>query len=99
MSPLAHACTPDSDDDPIGSTLVRPQFGPWQVEWDGYQGAEFHLSHGDWIGILRANGFRVDGLHELRAPADAKTHEYYYVIPVEWAQRWPGEDLWECTKT
>ena len=98
-SSLAHLCTPDTDDVPISSTLQRPQFAPWQVEWAGYAGAEFHLPHGDWIRLLRANGFVVEGLHELQAPADAKTHEYYYVIPAEWARRWPGEDLWECTKT
>jgi SAM-dependent methyltransferase len=97
-SALAHLCTPDTDDAPIASTLQRPQFGPWEVAWEGYAGAEFHLSHGDWIRLLRANGFRLDALHELQAPADAQTHEYYYVTPAEWARRWPGEDLWECTK-
>jgi SAM-dependent methyltransferase len=99
MSTLAHLCTPDEDEQPITNTLVRAQFAPWEVRWDGYQGAEFHLSHGDWIRLLRAYGFRVDALHELRAPAGAKTHEYYFVTPAEWARRWPGEDLWECTKT
>lgn len=99
MSTLAHLCTPDEDDAPIGNRLVRPQFAPWQVQWEGYGGAEFHLAHGDWIRLLRANGFRIDGLHELRAPDDAESHPYYYVIPANWARRWPGEDLWECTKT
>jgi SAM-dependent methyltransferase len=99
MSPLAHLCTPDSDDEPIANELVRPQFAAWEVEWEGYQGAEFHLSHGSWIRVLRDAGFRVDALHELRAPDDAQTHEYYYVIPADWARRWPGEDLWECTKS
>jgi ubiquinone/menaquinone biosynthesis C-methylase UbiE len=98
MSPLAHLCTPDDDGQPIANLLVRPQFAPWEVRWDGYAGAEFHLSHGDWIRLLRANGFRVDGLHELQAPEGARTHPYYFVIPAEWARRWPGEDLWECTK-
>ncbi|HEY3544102.1 MAG TPA: class I SAM-dependent methyltransferase [Gaiellaceae bacterium] len=113
MSTLAHLCTPDADDESIGNELVRAQFAPWAAEggstagvsshwetrWEGYEGAEFHLSHGDWIRVLRANGFTIDALHELQAPPDAKTHEYYYVIPAEWGRRWPGEDLWECTKT
>lgn len=98
MSPLAHLCTPDSDDETIRPELVRPQFAPWQVEWEGYAGAEFHLSHGSWIRLLREAGFRIDALHELRAPKNARTHEYYYVIPAHWARKWPGEDLWECTK-
>jgi ubiquinone/menaquinone biosynthesis C-methylase UbiE len=99
MSTIAHLCTPDEDEVPIRNELVRPQFGPWEVRWEGYSGAEFHLSHADWIHVLRENGFRIDALNELQAPADAKTHDYYYVIPAEWARRWPGEDLWECTKT
>lgn len=98
MSTLAHLCTPDEDDEPITNELRRAQFAPWETRWEGYSGAEFHLSHGDWIRVLRTNGFRVDALHELQAPEDATTHEYYYVIPAEWARQWPGEDLWECTK-
>jgi ubiquinone/menaquinone biosynthesis C-methylase UbiE len=99
MSTLAHLCTPDEDDELIRNELGRAQFAPWETRWDGYAGAEFHLSHGDWIRVLRANGFRVDALHELQAPEDAETHPYYYVIPAEWGRRWPGEDLWEATKT
>jgi SAM-dependent methyltransferase len=98
-STLAFLCTPDSDDTPIENQLVRPQFAPHEVVWEGYSGAEFHLSHGDWISVLRRNGFRIDALDELQAPPDAKTHEYYLVISAEWARRWPGEDLWVCTKT
>jgi ubiquinone/menaquinone biosynthesis C-methylase UbiE len=98
-SVLAHLCTPDLDDAPVTNELQRPQFAPWEVEWEGYAGVEYHLSHGDWIRILRAGGFRIDALHELQAPEGARTHEYYFVTPAEWARRWPGEDLWECTKT
>jgi hypothetical protein len=99
MSPLAHLCTPDEDGTPITNRLVRSQFEPWEVRWAGYAGAEFHLPHGDWIRLLRTNGFRVDALEELRAPDDARTHDYYFTIPAEWARRWPGEDLWICTST
>jgi ubiquinone/menaquinone biosynthesis C-methylase UbiE len=98
MSTLAHLCTPDEDDVPITNELQRAQFAPWETRWEGYAGAEFHLSHGDWIRVLRDNAFRLDALHELQAPEDARTHEYYYVIPADWARQWPGEDLWECTK-
>ena len=98
MSTLAHLCTPDADDAAIQNRLVRPQFGPWEVQWEGYAGVEFHLSHGDWIRLLRENGFAIDALHELRAPDDAKSHDYYFVITADWARRWPGEDLWDCTK-
>jgi ubiquinone/menaquinone biosynthesis C-methylase UbiE len=99
ISELAHLCTPDADDEAITNELRRSLFDPWETNWEGYSGVEFHLSHGAWIRVLREHGFRIDGLHELQAPDDAKTHDYYYVIPAEWGRRWPGEDLWECTKT
>ncbi len=35
--------------------------------------------------MLRANGFVVDALRELRAGAGAETHDYYNVITAEWA--------------
>jgi ubiquinone/menaquinone biosynthesis C-methylase UbiE len=95
-SSLAHLCTPEQDEVPISNTLVRPLFAPWEMEWPGYEGVEFHLSHGDWIRVLTENGFVLDALHELQPGPDATTHEYYYVIPAEWARRWPGEDLWEA---
>jgi hypothetical protein len=55
---------------------------------------EFHPSHGEWIRILGANGFVVEALHELYAPAGAETHEYYDIATAQWARQWPVEDLW-----
>jgi ubiquinone/menaquinone biosynthesis C-methylase UbiE len=95
-SPLAHICMPDEDNKPITHHLQRPQFAPWEVEWEGYEGVEYHLSHGDWIRVLRENGFTLDALHELRPPEDARRHVYYNVVGPTWARRWPGEDLWEA---
>jgi ubiquinone/menaquinone biosynthesis C-methylase UbiE len=95
-SMLAHLCTPDEDELPITNRLVRPQFDQYRTKWPEYPGIEYHISHGTWIRILRENGFALDALHELRPPEHATSHEYYYVIPVEWARRWPGEELWEA---
>jgi SAM-dependent methyltransferase len=95
-SMLAHLCTPDLDDDPISNVLMRPLFGQYRTKWPEYPGVEFHISHGEWIRILRENGFVLDGLHELRPGDDAQTHHYYFTTPVEWARRWPGEELWEA---
>ena len=57
---------------------MRPQFGMHRFDWradDG--GIEFHLGHGDWVRLLRANGFEILDLIEIQAPADAETHEFY----------------------
>jgi ubiquinone/menaquinone biosynthesis C-methylase UbiE len=95
-SMLAHLCTPDLDNDPITNLLVRPQFDQYRTKWPEYPGVEYHISHGEWIRILRENGFVLDALYELRPGDDAQTHHYYFTTPVEWARRWPGEELWEA---
>ena len=63
------------------------------MQWPG-GGVEFHPGHGDWVRVLRANGFVVEALHELLAPAGAPAPGYYEIVTREWAQRWPAEDLW-----
>lgn len=87
-----------SDDEvPAKDCLVHPQFGMKRFEWpEG--GVEFHLGHGEWIDVLRANGFEIERLVELQAPADAKTHGYYAYVTAEWARKWPCEEIWVARK-
>ena len=59
---------------------------------------EFQLTHGDWIGVLRRSGLEIEALIELEAPPGARTHPYYSDIPVEWARRWPAEEIWKARK-
>jgi hypothetical protein len=74
--------------------LVRPQFGLRRVEWDDEYGhsIEFHLPHGEMLRVLRANGFEVEALHELQAPADATSR--FEFVTLEWARQWPCEEIW-----
>jgi len=93
-SVLLTLCVPESQGY-AGEQLQRPQPDVRQVLWpEG--GAEFHPGHGDWIRILRANGFTIDALHELYAPSGTETHEYYEIVTAEWASQWPLEDLWSA---
>jgi SAM-dependent methyltransferase len=94
-STLVILCSPDEV--PASETLQRPQFGMHRFEWpEG--GVEFHLGHGEWIDLLRANGFDIERLVELQAPADAETHGYYAYVTAEWAQKWPCEEIWVARK-
>lgn len=54
------------------------------------------LSPGTWIRLLRAHGFDVEALVELRPPADAPTT--YDFAPVDWAHRWPAECIWTARR-
>ena len=87
-----------SDDDvPAKEYLQRPQFGLHRIEWPD-EGVEFHLGHGDWIDLLRANGFEIERLVEIQAPPDAETHPYYSYVTAEWAKQWPCEEIWAVRK-
>jgi SAM-dependent methyltransferase len=85
------------DEVPAKERLIHPQFGMKRFEWpDG--GVEFHLPHGEWIDVLRANGFEIERLIELQAPADAVTHEHYGYVTADWARKWPCEEIWAVRK-
>ena len=59
---------------PPGRELLRPYFGMHRFEWDGTGGIEFHLGYGDWIRLLRENGFAVENLIEIQAPPEGEPH-------------------------
>jgi SAM-dependent methyltransferase len=93
-STLVILCSPD-EEAPATETLQRPQFGMYRFEWpEG--GVEYHLGHGDWIRLLRANGFEILDLIELQAPADAETHQRYDYVSADWARKWPAEEIWRA---
>jgi SAM-dependent methyltransferase len=97
-STLVILCMPD-----VGvaeERLLRPQFGMYRFEWPVEEGGgvEFHLAHGAWIDLLRANGLEVERLVELQAPADAEDPGYYSFVTADWARRWPCEELWVARK-
>ena len=87
---------PDAEDEPAGTTLLRPYFGMHRFEWSDDASVEFHLGYGDWIRLLRANDFEVENLVELRPPEDATTR--YPFVTLEWARNWPSEEVWVARK-
>jgi SAM-dependent methyltransferase len=94
---LMTLCMPPEDGVPATERLLRPAFGMYRVEWPGNPGVEFHLSHGDWIRLLRRSGFEVEDLIEVR-PAVGAISRYPFVT-VEWARKWPCEEVWKARKT
>ncbi len=97
-STLLMLCTPDGEEQPAKPSLQRDFFGMHRFEWpeDDPPATEFHLGHGDWIRLLRANGFDIVDLVEIQAPADATTN--YDFVNAEWATRWPSEEVWKARK-
>ena len=83
---------------PPGRELLRPYFGMYRFEWDGTGGIEFHLGYGEWIRLLRENGFAVENLIEIQAPPEGEPHRFPGLPDREWARRWPSEEIWVARK-
>jgi SAM-dependent methyltransferase len=97
-STVATLCMPDVGQ--IQDSLQRPQFGMYRFLWPESDGAvEFHLPAGELIDLMGANGFSIERLVELQAPADAETHRYYDDVTAQWARKWPAEEIWAARKT
>ena len=96
-STLSILCSPDVG--PVTEGLQRSQFDLGRIEWPGEdEGVNYHLAHGEWVRVLREHGFEILALHELRAPEQSASHEYYDFVSAEWARRWPAEEIWVARK-
>lgn len=95
-SHLLDLCIPDDDAGAAGDRLLRSAFALGRMEWEGQPGVEFHLTHGEWIRRLRASGFEVQDLIEVRPPESAVTR--YPYVAAEWARRWPCEEAWRARR-
>ncbi len=95
---LAYLAMPDLETDgPADERLKRPMFGMGRMVWpDEPDSVEFHITHGDWIRLLNANGFEVEDLVELQAPEGATTTAPW--MSPEWARKWPCEEAWKVRK-
>ena len=88
-------CVPDEENEnvPISEQLQRPYLGLFKTQWKSPpHEIEFHLPHGDWIKLLRDNGFVIERLLELGASPESKSR--YGWANVEWASKWPTEEVW-----
>ena len=89
-------CAPEDGDHPAADRLLRPYFGMHRFEWPDDDSVEFHLPHGEMIALLRRSGFDVEELIEIRPPDGSTTP--YPLVTLEWAQRWPCEEVWKARK-
>jgi len=95
-APLLMLCMPDVQDAPATDRLVRPYFGMHRIEWSDDDSVEFHLPHGERIALLRASGFEIEELVEVRPPEGSPTS--FANASLQWARRWPSEDVWKVRK-
>jgi SAM-dependent methyltransferase len=93
---ISYLCVPPVG--PVTEQLQRPLFGMGVTRWPGELGVEYHRPHGEWIRLLRADGFEVENLIELEPHESAESPGYYDYVTVEWARRWPAEEIWVARK-
>ena len=93
-SPLRDICWSEARD-AVSSKLERDYFGMSRIE--DVDEVCFQLPYGEWIALFRRSGLAVEALHELRPPDGAQT-SYPDFVPLEWARRWPAENIWELHK-
>jgi SAM-dependent methyltransferase len=89
-------CMPEEDEVAATNRLLRPAFDLSRIEWPGAHGVEFHLSHGEWIRLLRRAGFEIEELVEVRPELTATTG--YPFVTLEWARQWPCEEVWKVRR-
>ena len=93
---LMMLCMPEKICQAASDRLLRPGFDLHRMQWPDDDSVEFHLAHGDWIRLLRRCGFEIEDLVEIRPPQDAKSR--YPFVTLEWARRWPCEEVWKVRK-
>jgi SAM-dependent methyltransferase len=92
---LAMLCATEES---TSETLQRPQRGLRRIDWSDDETTEFHMGHGEWVRLLRANGFELLDLIELFADENTPEHSYY-PFSRDWAERWPWEEIWRARKS
>jgi SAM-dependent methyltransferase len=93
-TPLHFVCWDDAAD-AVGDRLQSNYFE--RTSADDGETVVFTLPYGEWIRLFRRNGFAVEDLIELRAPAGA-TSSYTDFVTHDWARKWPAEQIWRLRR-
>lgn len=79
----------------LQDTLQRPYFGMRTRSVRG-EAFDFQIPFGEWLRLFDANGLAVESLLEVKPPPDATTT--FGDRPLEWARRWPVENIWRVRR-
>lgn len=92
---LSMACTPAFG--PVQTSLQRDWHSVRRIEWDDDKSVEFHLPPSELIRLLRLSGFEIEALIDVWPPPNAAPTNYEYMT-LDWAERWPSEEIWRARK-
>jgi len=74
------------------SRKLRADYFGMRVFDSGEGTVDYQIPYGEWLRLFAAHGLVVEDLVELRPAADATST--YDLVPLEWARRWPAEEVW-----
>jgi SAM-dependent methyltransferase len=94
-SALLMMCTPPGGG-VASERLMRDFFSSARLVFEEGGAVEFHSSHGNWVRLLQRWGFVLENLIEVRPRAEARGR--YKFVTLEWARRWPSEEIWIARK-
>jgi SAM-dependent methyltransferase len=93
-SPIRDICW-DPETELTAPRLCMDYFGMHALEDDNE--TNYQLPYGAWIRLFRENGLQVEDLIELQPPEGATT-TYSDYVQLDWARRWPAENIWKLRK-
>jgi ubiquinone/menaquinone biosynthesis C-methylase UbiE len=93
-SPLVDVCWSERTEQ-VEDVLHGNYFEMRRWEFDGE--VVFQLPYGEWIRLFRRVGFLVEDLVEIRPP-EAATTTYDDYVALQWARRWPAENVWKVRR-
>ena len=81
--------------------LQQDYFGMHRFEWPDWPLRRVPpRPTATWIRLLRANGFEIEDLIEVRPAEDAELFtELTDMTSLAWSRRWPCEEIWKARKT
>lgn len=81
----------------IDDRLHANYFDLYRLDDEEASATYYQLSYGNWVRLFRDSGLLIDDLIEIRPPAGAET-TYADYVDLDWARRWPAENLWRLRK-
>ena len=93
-------CAPIDGSLPATECLERSYFDLGRLDWrdaiDEPGGIEFNLPISSWIRLFHRIGFDITDYTEVQAPESATGTAGS--VTVDWAQRFPSEQVWRLKK-
>ena len=88
-------CADEDETKPATERLLRPAFGVYRMEWPGDSGVEFHPLARRVDPAPPRLGLEIEDLIEFARPSATTRYQF---VTMDWARKWPTEEVWKVRK-